>query len=83
MERHEDDDVIDVYQEEIIGHQSFTVSDRAGLTKLATRDVEFVEEEPGPSKKCIQKSKCVTERQERHERLDTCVLEIDSDVDDF
>jgi hypothetical protein len=29
MERHEDDDVIHVYQEEIVGHQSFTVSDGA------------------------------------------------------
>jgi hypothetical protein len=29
----------------------------AGLTELATRDVELMEEESGPSKKCLQKSK--------------------------
>jgi hypothetical protein len=29
MERHKDDDVVDVYQEEIEGQQSFTVSDGA------------------------------------------------------
>jgi hypothetical protein len=29
VERHEDDDAIDIYQEEIEGHQSFTVSDGA------------------------------------------------------
>jgi hypothetical protein len=59
MERHDDDDVVHVYQEENEGHQnlSFTVSDRAGLTKLATCDVELMEEEPGPSKKCLWKSK--------------------------
>jgi hypothetical protein len=59
MERHDDDDVIHVYQEENKRHQSlsFTVSDGAGLTKLATRDVELMEEEPGPSKKCLRKSK--------------------------
>ena len=52
MERHEDDEFVDVYQEEIGGHQSFTVSDGAGLAELATRDVELMEEEePGPSKK--------------------------------
>jgi hypothetical protein len=32
VERYEDDDVIHVYQEEIEGHQSFTVSDGVGLT---------------------------------------------------
>jgi hypothetical protein len=59
MERHDDDDVIHVYQEENERHQSlsFTVFDGAGLTKLATRDVELMEEEPGPSKKCLRKSK--------------------------
>jgi hypothetical protein len=53
MERHDNDDVIHVYQEENEGHQSlnFTVSDGAGLAELATRDVELMEEEPGPSKK--------------------------------
>jgi hypothetical protein len=59
MERHGDDDDIHVYLEENEGHQSlsFTVSDRAGLAELATRDVELMKEEPGPSKKCLQKSK--------------------------
>jgi hypothetical protein len=38
VERHEDDDVVDVYQEEIEGHQCFTVSDGAKLAELATRD---------------------------------------------
>jgi hypothetical protein len=53
VERYEDDDDIHVYKEEIEGHQSFTVSDGAGLIELATRDVELMEEEPGPSKKHI------------------------------
>jgi hypothetical protein len=66
MERHDDDDDDDddddgvhVYQEENEGHQnlSFTVSDRAGLVELATHDVEIKEEEPGPSKKRLRKSK--------------------------
>jgi hypothetical protein len=59
MERHDDDDVVHVYQEENEGHQSlsFTISDGAGLTELTTCDVELMEEEPGPSKKCLQKSK--------------------------
>jgi hypothetical protein len=59
MERHDDDDVIHVYQEENEGHQSlsFTVSDGVGLTELATRDVELMEEESGPSKKRLRKSK--------------------------
>jgi hypothetical protein len=41
------------------GHQSLsiTVSDGVGLVELVTRDVELMEEEPGPSKKCLQKSK--------------------------
>jgi hypothetical protein len=54
-EGHNDDDVIHVYQEENEGHQSlsFTVSDGAGLTELAIRDVEFMQEEPGPSKKLL------------------------------
>jgi hypothetical protein len=59
VERHDDDDVIHDYQEENEGHQSlsFTVSNRVGLTELAARDVELMEEELGPSKKRLQKSK--------------------------
>jgi hypothetical protein len=74
VERHEDDDVVHVYQEEIEGHQSFTVSDGAGLVELATHDIELMQEEPGPSKKHLQKSKHVIERQERRERLDDVSL---------
>jgi hypothetical protein len=50
MERHDDGDIVHVYQEENEGHQSlsFTISDGAGLTELATRDVELMEKEPGP-----------------------------------
>jgi hypothetical protein len=64
MEIHDDDDVFHVYQEENEGHQilSFTVSDRVGLTELATRDVELLKEEPGPSKKCFRKSKRLAEK---------------------
>jgi hypothetical protein len=53
MERHDDDDVIHVYQEENEGHQSlsFIVSDGMGLTELATCDAKLMEEESGPSKK--------------------------------
>jgi hypothetical protein len=59
MERHDDDDVVHVYQEENKGDQGlrFTIFDGARLTKLATRDVELMENEPGPSKKCLRKSK--------------------------
>jgi hypothetical protein len=69
VERHDDDDVVHVYQEENDRHQSlnFTVSDWAGLTELATHDVELMEEEPGLSKKHIQKSKRLAEKQEMHE----------------
>jgi hypothetical protein len=58
IKRHGDDDVVHVYQEENEGHQSlsFTVSDGAGLAELATRDVELMEEDLGPSKKCLRKS---------------------------
>jgi hypothetical protein len=42
-----------------------------------------MEEELGPSKKHLRKSKCVTERQEMHQRLDACVTKIDSDADNF
>jgi hypothetical protein len=54
-ERHDDDDVVNVYQEENERHQSlsFTVFDRAGLTELATCDVDLMEEESGPSNKHI------------------------------
>jgi hypothetical protein len=83
MKRHDDDDVIHVYQEEIEGHQCFTISDGAGLVELATRDVELLEEEPGPSKKCIRKLNHVAQRQERHERLNACVAEADSNAIDF
>jgi hypothetical protein len=59
MERHDDDDVVHVSQEENEGHQSlsFTISDGVGLTELATCDVVLMEEESGPSKKWLQKSK--------------------------
>jgi hypothetical protein len=69
MERHDDDDVIHVYQEENEGDQGlcFAVFDGAGLTELATRDVELMEDEPGPSKKHLQKSKRLAEKQEGHE----------------
>jgi hypothetical protein len=59
VERHDNDGVIHVYQEENEGHQSlsFTISDGAGLAELATHDVELMEEEPSPSKKRLWKSK--------------------------
>jgi hypothetical protein len=59
VERHDNDDVIHVYEEEKEGHQSlsFTISDGVGLTELATCDVELIEEEPGLPKKRHQKSK--------------------------
>jgi hypothetical protein len=59
MEKHDDDDVVHVYQEKNEGHQSlsFTVSDGSGLAELATRDVELMEEEPGPLKKLLWKLK--------------------------
>jgi hypothetical protein len=64
VERHNDDDVIHVYQEENKGHKnlSFTVSDGAWLAKLATRDVELIEEEPDHSKKCLQNSRRAAEK---------------------
>jgi hypothetical protein len=86
MKRHDDDDdVLHVYQEENEGHQSltFTISDGAGLTELATHDIELVEEEPGPSKKRLQKLKWLAEKQEMRERLNARVAEADSDADDF
>jgi hypothetical protein len=59
VERHDDDDVIHVYQEENEGHQSISLSvfDGAGLAELAARGVELMEEEPGPLTKRLQKSK--------------------------
>jgi hypothetical protein len=54
VKRYKDDDVIDVYQEEIKEHQSFTISDGAGLAELATHDVELKEEEPNPSKNAFK-----------------------------
>jgi hypothetical protein len=85
VERHDDDDVIHVYQEENEGHQSISLSvfDGAGLAELAARDVELMEEEPGPLTKRLQKSKWVAKKQERHERLNARVVEADSDADDF
>jgi hypothetical protein len=62
VEGHENDDI---YQEEIEVDQNFTLSDGAGLAELDTGDVELLNEEAGPSKKCIQKSMCLLERQER------------------
>jgi hypothetical protein len=61
VKRHDDDDVIHVYQEESEGHQSISLSvfDGAGLAELAARDVELMEEEPGPLTKRLQKSKWV------------------------
>jgi hypothetical protein len=54
MERNEEDDV---YQEEIEEHKNLMVSDGARLTKLATRDVELMEEEQGPSKNVFKNHK--------------------------
>jgi hypothetical protein len=53
MERNEEHDA---YQEEIKEHENFMVSNGVRLTKLATCDVEVMEEEQGPSKKHLQKS---------------------------
>ncbi len=80
VERHDDDDVIHIYQEEIEGPQSFTVSDGVGLTELAKCDVELMEEEQGPLKKCLWKSQPIMEREKR---LDACVAEVDSNANEF
>jgi hypothetical protein len=56
MERNEEDDV---YQEEIEEHKKFTVYYRARLTVLATRDVELMEEEQGPSKNVFENHKAL------------------------
>jgi hypothetical protein len=42
-----------------------------------------LDEEAGPSNKCLRKSKYLLERQERRERLDARVAEVDFDADDF
>jgi hypothetical protein len=39
-----------------------TISDETRLTELGTHDVELMEEEPGPSKKRLQKLKHVVEK---------------------
>jgi hypothetical protein len=48
MERHDNDDIIHVYQEENEGDQGlcFTISNGTGLVELATHDVELMEDEP-------------------------------------
>jgi hypothetical protein len=61
---HEDDDI---YQEEIEVDQNFLVSNGAGLIELDTGDVQLLDEEAGPSNKCLRKSKRLLERQERRE----------------
>jgi hypothetical protein len=45
MERHDNDDVVHVYQEENEGDQGlcFTISNGVRLAELATRDVELME----------------------------------------
>jgi hypothetical protein len=64
IEGHKDDDI---YQEKIEVDQNFTISDGEGLPELDTDDVELLDEEASPSTKCLQKSKRILERQERHE----------------
>jgi hypothetical protein len=67
------------------------LANRARLTELAIHGVEAMEEEPGPSKKCLQKSQGPPKKSlhksrgmiERCERLNTCVAKADSDADDF
>jgi hypothetical protein len=51
MKRNEED----VYQEEIEEGENFMISDGARLTELATRGLEVMEEESGPSKKTSSK----------------------------
>jgi hypothetical protein len=50
VEGHKGDDI---YQEEIDVDQNFMVSDGAGLAELDTGDVELLDDEAGPWKKCI------------------------------
>jgi hypothetical protein len=54
MERNEEEDV---YQEGIEEGKNFTIFDGARLTELATRGVEVMEEEPGPSKNVFENYK--------------------------
>jgi hypothetical protein len=44
VKRHDNNDVVHVYQEENEGHHSlsFSISDGTGLTELATRDVKLM-----------------------------------------
>jgi hypothetical protein len=58
------------------------VSDGAGLAELVGGDVELLDEEPGPSNKCLLKSMRLLKRQERREQLDAHVTK-HSDADDF
>jgi hypothetical protein len=82
-ERHEGD-TIDVYKEQIEGHQSFTVSDGAELSELVIRDVDLMEEEEsGPSKKHLQKSQRIIENAKRCKQLDAYVTKADSDAYDL
>jgi hypothetical protein len=80
IEEHGDDDI---YQEEIEVDQNFMVSDGVDLIELDTGDVELLDEEAGPSKKHLRKSKHLLERQEKREQLDANVAEADFDADDF
>jgi hypothetical protein len=64
IEGHGDDHI---YQDKIDVDQNFTVSDGVGLAELDTGDVELLDEEVGPSKKCLRISKCLLKRQERCE----------------
>jgi multidrug resistance efflux pump len=80
VEGHEDDDI---YQEEIEVDYNFMVSNGAGLVELDTGDVELLDEEAGPSRKHIQKSKQLLEIQEKREQHDARVAEIDSDAETF
>jgi hypothetical protein len=58
IEGHEDDDI---YQKENKIGQNFMVSDEPGLAELDTDDVELLDEEVGPLKKRLQKSKRLLE----------------------
>jgi hypothetical protein len=42
-----------------------------------------LDEEAGPSNKCLQKSRHLLERQERPKWFDACVVKVNSHVDDF
>jgi hypothetical protein len=64
VEGQEDDDI---YQEEIEVDQNFMIFDGAGLAEIVTCDVELLDEEEGPSNKCLQKPKRLLEIQERRE----------------